>query len=147
MLLNFPRVDRRYAIAAALALPVVFLGPYVIPFMLACAFFAAAFAVFATFAARAGYRTWQIALVPLAMVPFVGIFGSADELPNWMQLVAHLFPPTYILQGIRTLVEFGAFDGAAFVASVLLTAVYLFFVYLWAAAPAPGAYGRLQAND
>ncbi len=133
-LVRVPTVERRYYIATAAALPVVVLGPYVVPFMLALVFFAATMMGYVHMAVRAGARFWQAALIPLAMLPFAGLFGSVETLPNWMQIMAHLFPVTYIISGIRTLITYGAFDAAAFVASVMLTGVYLFFIYLWASA-------------
>lgn len=133
-LIRVPAIEQRYYVAAAVALPVLVLGPYVVPFMLALIFFAATMVGYVHLAVRAGVRFWQAALLPFAMLPFAGLFGSVDTLPNWMQIMAHLFPVTYIIDGIRTLVTYGAFDAAAFVASVMLTGVYLFFVYLWASA-------------
>lgn len=132
--MHAPALGRRHYAAAAAALPVLFLGPYVVPFMLALVFFAATMMGYVHMAVRAGARLWQVALLLLAMLPFAGLFGSVDTLPNWMQIMAHLFPVTYIIDGIRTLITYGAFDAAAFVASVMLTGMYLFFVYLWASA-------------
>lgn len=147
LLVHFPPLDRRHAVAFAAAVPVLFLGPYVIPFMLALVFFAAAVGVYVTLAVRAGARAWQAGLLPVAMLPFAGLFGPVDSLPNWMQIVAHMFPVTYIIDGVRTLVVFGAFDSAAFVASVILTGVYFFFVYLWAESRAQNEhYDKLKAN-
>lgn len=131
-----PALERRHYAAGAAALPVLFLGPYVVPFMLSLLFFAATMGSYITIAARAGARAWQAALLPLAMLPFAGLFGPVDTLPNWMQIVAHLIPVTYIIDGIRTLVVYGAFDAAAFVASVMLTGAYLFFIYMWSSARA-----------
>lgn len=142
-----PALNRRYVAAGAAALPVLFLGPYVVPFMLALLYFGAAVAAYVAMAVRAGARAWQAAALPLAMLPFAGIFGPVDALPNWMQIVAHLFPVTYIIEGVRALAVFGAFDGAAFVASVMLTSAYLFFIYLWSSARAERAsYDTLRAD-
>lgn len=140
-----PRVDRRYVVAVLFVLPVLVLGPYVVPFILALAFFAALISFVFARVSRAGYSVWRAGVVLLAMVPFVGLTSSVENLPNWMQIVSHLFPVTYILEGVRTLITFGAFDAAAFVASVLLTGVYAFFVYLWASARAESKaqYGKL----
>lgn len=144
-----PRIDRRYLVAAALVVPVLGLGPYVVPFMLALVFFAAVVGSFVATMLRAGYSVWRAGVVLLAMVPFVGLAGSVEHLPNWMQIVAHLFPVTYIFEGVRTLVAFGAFDSAAFVASVLLSGAYFFFIWLWAGAltEQKAKYGKLQMID
>ena len=130
-IIAIPRLDRRRLAAVLLAAPVLFLGPYIVPFMLALALFAATAGVFVIFALRAGLALWQAALPLVAMLPFVGVVSSVESLPNWMQIVSHIFPPTYIFEGVRTLAVYGAFDSAAFVASVLLTCTYLFFIYLW----------------
>ncbi len=139
---RYPNVDRRHAAALAAALPVFFMGPYVIPFMLALLFFGGVMAAYFALAARVGAHALRAAVPPAAMLPFVGIVSPVEHLPNWMQIVAHLFPVTYIVEGVRTLATFGAFDGAAFVASVLLSAMYLFFLYLWGE-----AYGTRGAYD
>jgi ABC-2 type transport system permease protein len=73
-------------------------------------------------------------LWPLAALlsPFAAVFYPVAILPAWMQWVAHALPPSYVFEGMRTLLKGDAFPallllrGAAVGAVELVGAGYLF---------------------
>jgi ABC-2 type transport system permease protein len=59
---------------------------------------------------------WVIWPLPALLSPFVGVFYPLGVLPAWMQAVARLLPPSYVFEGMRTLLA-----GQALPARLLLT--------------------------
>lgn len=49
---------------------------------------------------------WFIWPLPAIAAPFVGVFYPIETLPQWMQYVARILPPTYVFEGVR-----GIFNG------------------------------------
>jgi ABC-2 type transport system permease protein len=47
---------------------------------------------------------WLIWPIPTVVSPFVGVFYPVTILPTWMQVVSSILPPTYVFQGLRTIV-------------------------------------------
>ena len=46
---------------------------------------------------------WFIWPIPALISPFVGVFYPLSTLPKWMQAIGHLIPPSYIFEGMRTI--------------------------------------------
>ena len=71
---------------------------------------------------------------PLAALlsPFAAVFYPLSILPGWMQWVAHLLPPSYVFEGMRSLLDGGGFpsalllEGSAVAALELLAAAYVY---------------------
>ncbi|GMT98075.1 ABC transporter permease [Corallococcus caeni] len=55
---------------------------------------------------------WFVWPIPSLLSPFVGVFYPLSTLPQWMQWVAKALPPSYVFEGVRTLVAGGEFSGA-----------------------------------
>jgi ABC-2 type transport system permease protein len=71
---------------------------------------------------------------PLAALfsPFAAVFYPVSVLPPWMQWVAHALPPSYVFEGMRSLLSGGGFPsglllrGVAVAALELLVAAYIY---------------------
>ena len=46
-------------------------------------------------------------------------------LPGWMQVVATIFPPSHVFEGMREAIQHGGFDLGHFLTALGLNAVYL----------------------
>ena len=46
---------------------------------------------------------WLIWPIPSVLSPFVGVFYPLSTLPNWMQVVAHGLAPSYVFEGMRSI--------------------------------------------
>jgi ABC-2 type transport system permease protein len=71
---------------------------------------------------------WFIWPIPAIISPFVGVFYPLATLPRWMQWIAHVLPPSYVFEGLRSIVR-----GHGASAATLLAAAGLAFVYILAA--------------
>lgn len=75
---------------------------------------------------------WFVWPIPAVLSPFAGVFYPLSTLPTWMQWVAHLLPPSYVFEGMRAIVQGGAFQaeqllwGAGLSVLDLLLACWLF---------------------
>ena len=47
---------------------------------------------------------WLIWPIPMVISPFAGVFYPVAVLPGWMQAVAALLPPSYVFEGMRSVV-------------------------------------------
>jgi ABC-2 type transport system permease protein len=47
---------------------------------------------------------WLIWPIPMLVSPFAGVFYPVTILPGWMQAVAMLLPPSYVFEGMRSVV-------------------------------------------
>jgi ABC-2 type transport system permease protein len=47
---------------------------------------------------------WLIWPIPMLVSPFAGVFYPVTVLPAWMQAVAMLLPPSYVFEGMRSVV-------------------------------------------
>jgi ABC-2 type transport system permease protein len=47
---------------------------------------------------------WFIWPLPAVISPFAGVFYPIATLPDWMQFVAKLLPPSYVFEGMRAVV-------------------------------------------
>jgi ABC-2 type transport system permease protein len=71
---------------------------------------------------------WFIWPIPAIISPFVGVFYPISTLPRWMQWIARLLPPSYVFEGLRSIVHGG---GASIL--TLLTAAFMALLYIVAA--------------
>jgi len=47
---------------------------------------------------------WLIWPIPTLISPFVGVFYPITILPGWMQAISRILPPTYVFEGLRSMV-------------------------------------------
>ena len=68
------------------------------------------------------------------LLPLSGVYYPITVLPNWMQVIAHLIPTSYVFEGMRTILRDHAVDWHLLAVAAGLSVVYLvvgFQVFLW----------------
>jgi len=50
---------------------------------------------------------WFVWPIPAVLAPFAGVFYPLSTLPRWMRGVGRLLPPSYVFDGMRTIVSGG----------------------------------------
>lgn len=95
---------------------------------------------------------WLIWPIPAILTPLVGVFYPISILPVWLQWVSHVLPPTYVFEGIRSVVTAGVFSPQAFVIASLLAIVYIalaywFLVWIYRKALRSGLISRYSAES
>lgn len=108
-------------------------GALFVPFLLVLFLFGIAIGIFGcALVLRLGPASeWFVWPIPALISPFVGVFYPLSTLPEWMRNVAWLLPPSYVFEGMRTLLAGGAFSGTSLlwggalaVGQVLLASVF-----------------------
>jgi len=102
-------------------------GALLLPFVLVLFLFGIALGVLGTaLVLRLGPSAeWFVWPIPALVSPFVGVFYPLSTLPPWMRAVAHALPPSYVFEGIRTIVAGGTVSGATLAWGVALAALYI----------------------
>jgi ABC-2 type transport system permease protein len=95
---------------------------------------------------------WIVWPVPAFLSPFAAIFYPVSSLPQWMQPVSYLLPPSYVFEGMRTIVTGGAYRGTALLLSACLAMLYIllaswFFARLHRHAVRTGLLARYTAES
>lgn len=73
---------------------------------------------------------WLIWPIPEVLSPFVGVFYPVATLPLWLQFVARLLPPSYVFDGVRSLVFGYPFAPHALLLAIVLALAYIALAYL-----------------
>jgi len=68
---------------------------------------------------------WFVWPVPALISPFVGVFYPLATLPQWMQYFSHVLPPSYVFEGIRTIVWGGELSVAGLLWGGCLAMAYI----------------------
>lgn len=110
------------------------LGSMLIPFVLVLFVFGVALGVFACgLVLRLGPASeWLVWPMPALLAPFVGVYYPLTTLPQWMQAVGAILPPSYVFEGMRALITgqrlraTGLLIGAGLAILQLLLASYFF---------------------
>jgi len=102
-------------------------GLMLVPFLLVLFLFGIALGIFgAAIVLRLGPSAeWFVWPIPAVVSPFAGVFYPLATLPEWMRAVAHLLPPSYVFEGMRTIVAGGAFSGTSLLWGVGLAVLYI----------------------
>ena len=81
-------------------------GVLLLPFLLVLFLFGIALGVLASaIVLRFGPASeWLVWPMPALLSPFAGVFYPLSTLPTWMRAVGHLLPPSYVFEGMRTIV-------------------------------------------
>jgi ABC-2 type transport system permease protein len=84
-------------------------GIMIIPFLLVLFIFGISLGIFASgVVLRLGPPSeWFIWPIPAFLSPFAGVFYPLSTLPQWMQYIAYLLPPSYVFEGMRTILSGG----------------------------------------
>jgi ABC-2 type transport system permease protein len=95
---------------------------------------------------------WFIWPIPALISPFVGVLYPISTLPQWMQLVSRILPPSYVFETLRAVALGGTasgtmllFSGALAVAYILLA--YRFFTKVYKNALRTGLIARYSAES
>jgi ABC-2 type transport system permease protein len=71
---------------------------------------------------------WFIWPIPALISPFAGVFYPISTLPEWMQIISKILPPSYIFEGLRATVQ-----GHSVAPGALFTGGGLAIMYIFAA--------------
>ncbi|HZI07068.1 MAG TPA: ABC transporter permease [Archangium sp.] len=129
-------------------------GLLLVPFLLVLFLFGIALGIFgAAVVLRLGPSAeWFVWPIPAVVSPFAGVFYPLATLPEWMRAVAHLLPPSYVFEGMRTIVAGGAFSGTSLLWGVGLAVLYIllaswFFTRVYRHAVRTGLIARYSAES
>ncbi len=82
---------------------------------------------------------WFVWPIPAVLSPFVGVFYPIATLPNWMRVISHALPPSYVFEGMRRILGGGtaplgtlAIGAALAVFDILLACWFFSSVYRYA---------------
>ena len=140
--------------ATAFGLSFFVYGLMLVPFLLVLFLFGIALGIFASaLVLRFGPASeWIVWPVPAFLSPFAAVFYPVSTLPRWMQPVSYLLPPSYVFEGMRTIVTGGAYRGTALLLSAGLAMLYIllaswFFTRLHRHAVRTGLLARYTAES
>src|SRR5262249_38770735 len=68
---------------------------------------------------------WFVWPIPAFISPFAGVFYPIATLPRWMQAVAHCLPPSWVFEGLRTIVAGRPLPASHLAVAAALAAAYL----------------------
>ncbi len=95
---------------------------------------------------------WFVWPIPALITPFAGVFYPLATLPSWMRSVAYLLPPSYVFEGMRTIIAgrtlpvTGLFVGGTLALLYVLLAS-LFFARIYRQAVRTGLIARYSAES
>lgn len=95
---------------------------------------------------------WWVWPLTALLSPFTGVFYPISVLPNWMQTISHMLPPTYVFEGLRSILLEGTFDSATLVAALLLSVLYVaaaqwIFIRVYKSVVRSGLLARYSAES
>jgi ABC-2 type transport system permease protein len=108
-------------------------GAMFIPFLLVLLFCGIALGIFCSaIVLRLGPSSeWFVWPIPALITPFAGVFYPIATLPRWMRYVSMLLPPSYVFEGMRSIISRGATDYTGLLLGGALTVLYLFLAALF----------------
>lgn len=116
---------------AIFGLSVFAYGTALIPFLLELFLFGIALGVMSiALVLRLGPAAeWFIWPIPSVISPFAGVFYPIATLPNWMQCVSYLLPPSYVFEGMRKIIHGGSITGGALAWGGALAILYVLLAF------------------
>jgi len=126
-------------------------GFYLIPFMLNLLVFGSAVGLFTTaLILRYGTSAQVLAFGLLFLVqPFSAVFYPVSVLPEIVQWIAYLLPPTYVFEGMRAVIETGVLPSGLLVGAIISNIIYFVLLcwYFYASFAAVKVKGKLLKLD
>jgi len=129
-------------------------GAMLVPFLLVLFLFGIALGIFCSAVVlRLGPASeWFVWPIPAMITPFAGVFYPLATLPQWMQYVSWLLPPSYVFEGMRMILNTGAMPGTGLLWSFCLALLYillacLFFRRVYRQAVRTGLIARYSAES
>jgi len=94
---------------------------------------------------------WFVWPIPAVLSPFVGVFYPLSTLPRWMRVISHALPPSYVFEGMRTVVAGRAVPASTLAAGFALAVLAIllacwFFVLVFRYAVETGLIARYSAE-
>ncbi len=94
---------------------------------------------------------WLIWPIPALISPFVGVFYPISTLPEWMQYLSYVLPPSCIFEGMRSIISGGEVQTTALLWSGGLAALYVaaacaYFTRTYRRAARTGLLARYSAE-
>jgi ABC-2 type transport system permease protein len=94
---------------------------------------------------------WFVWPIPAVISPFVGVFYPLSTLPQWMQYVSRVLPPSYVFEGMRQIVHGQSMPGwrlllGAGLAGIDLLLACWFFARTYRHAVRTGLIARYSAE-
>ncbi len=128
-------------------------GLAIIPFLLVLFLTGIALGIFAMgVVLRLGPASeWLIWPIPSIISPFAGVFYPLSTLPPWMQAVSKALPPSYVFEGMRSIVlghgaPMGLLAFGAGLAALYIVLAGLFFTSVYRYAIRTGLIARYSAE-
>lgn len=95
---------------------------------------------------------WFIWPIPAILSPFIGVFYPVSVLPQWMQAVSQILPPSYVFEGVRETMANNAVAGQELLVGALLACGYIvlaswMFIYTYRGALKTGLIARYSAEN
>lgn len=129
-------------------------GATLIPFLLVLFLFGIALGILGSaLVLRLGPAAeWFVWPIPALLSPFAGVFYPLSTLPDWMQLISYLLPPSYVFEGMRKIISGGAVSGSLLAWGGCLAAGYIllafwFFTRVYRHAVRTGLIARYSAES
>jgi ABC-2 type transport system permease protein len=129
-------------------------GFMIVPFLAVLFLFGIALGIFACamvlrFGPAAEWFVWPI---PAVLSPFAGVFYPLSTVPRWMQTLARLLPPSYVFEGLRTIVSGGSASGTPLAWGGFLAVLYIglacwYFTRIYRQALRTGLIARYSAES
>ncbi len=95
---------------------------------------------------------WFVWPIPALLSPFAAVYYPLSTLPPWMRWMARLLPPSYVFEGMRSIVAGHGFHGAVLARAFALALVYIglaywFFASVFRYAVRTGLIARYSAES
>ena len=129
-------------------------GLMAIPFILVLFLFGIALGIFGSalvlnFGPASEWFIWPI---PALISPFAGVLYPVSTLPAWMRVISRILPPSYVFEGLRSIVSGGTASVpglflAALLAAAYISLAYLFFLKVYRRALRTGLIARYSAES
>ena len=130
------------------------LGLMLVPFLFVLFLFGIALGIVGcTIVLRLGPASeWFIWPIPALISPFAGVFYPISTLPQWMQTLSYVLPPSYVFEGMRAIVLGGAVSGPGLFGGAWLAVLYIlvgcwFFKRTYQRAIRTGLIARYSAES
>jgi ABC-2 type transport system permease protein len=130
------------------------LGLMLVPFLFVLFLFGIALGIVGcTIVLRLGPASeWFIWPIPALISPFAGVFYPISTLPQWMQTLSYVLPPSYVFEGMRAIVLGGAVSGPGLFCGAWLAVLYIllgcwFFKRTYQRAIRTGLIARYSAES
>jgi ABC-2 type transport system permease protein len=95
---------------------------------------------------------WFVWPIPAVLSPFAGVFYPLSTLPKWMRMISRVLPPSYVFEGMRSVVAGHAVPAYALATGFGLAVLAIllacwFFVRVYRYAVETGLIARYSAES